>query len=501
MRTSLLVSYAFKHGILSGLFVLGALVLGAPSQGQPIRAVQSDYVVTQRYYDSLFQKPEPLLAQLSLFANLMPKGGDLHHHYSGALYAETYLDWVERHNYCVKRADYKIDFDTRLTESDDCLTAPKVRKDDVFYRELLMKWSNKDYSNHFHQTLPPDQQFFNTFSFFTGIAKAYYKDGLQQLKLRAKSENLQYIETMLARAPQSRPSEADATLDQLNAVSSDVEIESAFDAARNRLENDSDMQQKIDRFATEIVRITEGLDDAEFMLRAQAYVARNASPSSVFSSMYAGFKATEKTDKLVGLNIVGPENEHIAMRDYRLHMKMFRYFKSKAPNVPLALHAGELTIGMVPPEGLRDHIRDAVDIAGAQRIGHGIDVAYEAEADALLRHLSVKKIPVEINLTSNAFIAGVKGAQHPVTLYMQHGVPIVISTDDAGVSRSSISHEYLLFMSGYRPSYATVKSTVYNSLRYAFLSMAEKEKQSRLLDARFAKFEKDTAYMVRNLPH
>jgi adenosine deaminase/adenosine deaminase CECR1 len=273
-----------------------------------------------------------------------------------------------------------------------------------------------------------------------------------------------------------------------------------MDIAWTHMENDPEFQQTITDYAAAIDEATVGLDGPEFMLRTQAYVMRNDHPSAVFSSMYSGFKASGKTDKLVGMNIVGAENNVIAMRDYRLHMKMFRYLKSKFPKLNLSLHAGELSLGMVPPEGLRNHIQEAIDIAGAQRIGHGLDIAYESAADQLLKKMKQQKIAVEINLSSNALIAGVEGSAHPVTVYMQQGVPIVISTDDEGVSRSSISYEYLLFISRYQPSYATLKQTVYNSIRYSFLTPTDQATQTRLLNDRFIVFEKKIAAMVRSFP-
>jgi hypothetical protein len=48
-------------------------------------------------------------------------------------------------------------------------------------------------------------------------------------------------------------------------------------------------------------------------------------------------------------------------------------------------------------------------------------------------------------------------------------VPYVISTDDAGVTRHTLSNEYVLFASRYKPGYAELKKTSYNSIRYAFL--------------------------------
>ena len=96
---------------------------------------------------------------------------------------------------------------------------------------------------------------------------------------------------------------------------------------------------------------------------------------------------------------------------------------------------------------------------------------------------------VVINLTSNAFILGVKNESHPVQVYRQQGVPFVISTDDAGVSRNNLSGEYMLYVSRYKPSYDSLKETVSNSIRYSFLSDAEKAAELKGLAHRFAVFE------------
>ena len=104
------------------------------------------------------------------------------------------------------------------------------------------------------------------------------------------------------------------------------------------------------------------------------------------------------------------------MKDYWLHMLMFKYLHSLYPDVKYTLHAGELTLGLVPPEELTWHISGAVYTAGANRIGHGVDMAYEANCYDLLRYMSKNKIPVEINLVSNEFILKVKDDRHPITL-------------------------------------------------------------------------------------
>jgi adenosine deaminase len=79
---------------------------------------------------------------------------------------------------------------------------------------------------------------------------------------------------------------------------------------------------------------------------------------------------------LVGVNIVEPEDWPVALRDYDLHMAMFRFLEAQYPQVHRSLHAGELAFGMVPPLDLKDHIAKAIRDGGAQRIGHGTDIAW-----------------------------------------------------------------------------------------------------------------------------
>lgn len=155
------------------------------------------------------------------------------------------------------------------------------------------------------------------------------------------------------------------------------------------------------------------------------------------------------------------------------------------------MHAGELALGLVPPEELSWHINGAVYIAGAHRIGHGVDMAYEEKSYDLLRFMSKNNIPIEINLSSNEFILKVKENRHPISLYNQFEVPIVISTDDAGILRTNMTEQYVLLAKRYPAiSYSDIKQFVYNSINYSFIQDPEVKKQLFLdLDNRFKAFE------------
>ena len=497
----------------AAIFLGLALAYGTAQARQD--ASENNARITARYYQTLVSGSAPNLAELNLLINTLPKGGDLHHHYSGAIYAETYIDWIGKQGYCVYRHDepancadaypaardchaaFRIETKPAQGKSDpNCLTSQQITDNNGFYRELLMRWSDKDFANHSHESNPPDQQFFDTFGYF-GAASSYSPPaGLALLKQQAKADNLQYLETMLKGAPATENAELSRRVDALPPDADGVELQQALQAYADALDHDNVAQKKIAEYRDSMEAYAKGVDDAEFTLRFQSYVSRNNPPGMVFAGLYSAFAAAHNNPLIVGVNIVGPENGVVAMRDYRLHMTMFRFLKQRFPDVRLAMHAGELTLGMVPPPGLKSHIRNAVEIAGAQRIGHGIDITYESDPEGLLDEMKKRHVAVEICLSSNAFILGVEKEAHPVSVYLRHHVPIVIATDDEGVSRSDINAEYLLFVSRYKPGYAQLKDTVYNSIRYSFLSDDEKKLQIKQLDARFARFEAETAKLA-----
>jgi adenosine deaminase len=477
-----------SSSLIVALAVAGSVHAAPPKAG-------ANQAATARHLAALVAGAEPKTAELTMFFSQMPKGGDLHHHYSGAIYAEQYLQWVDKQGFCIDKQSYRIVTGKEAVAAErvkapaarTCLTGAETVADDGVYRELLQRWSSKDFDNHGAIQPPPDRQFFSTFGYFNDVADTNTNEGLLTLKRRAIEENVSYIETVFKLAPFTLDTAFDTLA--LSPGVDDAALNAAMAASMAKLEQDAGFGKNIAAYVSGVQADHANVDDAKFTMRYQPYVLRFFSPSMVFSSMVAAFKASQQSPLIVGVNIVGQESSNVSMRDYTLHMKMFRFLKAKYPDVKLSLHAGELALGDVPPEGLRFHIDQAINVAGASRIGHGLDLAHETNAPAILKTLRERDIPVEINLTSNSFISGIKEGNHPLTIYRKYGVPYVISTDDAGVTRHTLTHEYVLFASRYRPDYAEIKKVAYNSVRYAFLPKADKERLTRDLDQRFATFE------------
>lgn len=89
---------------------------------------------------------------------------------------------------------------------------------------------------------------------------------------------------------------------------------------------------------------------------------------------------------------------------------------------------------------------------------------------ALMREMARRRILVEICLSSNDAVLGVRGPRHPLRQYQRHGVPVALATDDAGVLRSSITGEYLKGIREQQLNYRELKTMARASLEHAFLT-------------------------------
>ena len=227
----------------------------------------------------------------------------------------------------------------------------------------------------------------------------------------------------------------------------------------------------------------------DMSVRYIAYALRGLAPQQVFAQAMFAFELAAADPRIVGVNLVMPEDWYIPMRDYDLHMRMFRVFRTLYPTVNVALHAGELALGLVPPEQLGRHIRQAIEVGGGQRIGHGTDVMNDVDPNGLLREMARRRIAIEISLSSSDVILGVRGPAHPLRQYVRAGVPVVIATDDEGVARSDLTNEYQRAVEEHGLSYGQLKEISRNSIEYSFLPEGDKARERQDLEAAFERFE------------
>jgi hypothetical protein len=445
--------------------------------------------------NTYFEKIRNNEAELTAFFSQMPKGGDLHHHYSGSIYAEPVLEDAINEDFYLNTATMQVLKEKPLSGNWELFSTLKSQGQLGLYKQQIMeKWSIKDYNK---VDYPSDKLFFESFDKFSPALVGHFGEGLLELKNRAIKENVSYIETQLSTIPSNINTENligfNTKLRALASNKNEAGIKQLLDSIYSTL-----LQKGVATYAEDfntnfVAKLHNELkiDDARFTMRYQNFVLRFMEPVDLFKNLVVAFISADSSPLMAGVNIVSPEDGETSMKDYWLHMVMFNYCHSHYPNVKYSMHAGELTLGLVQPEDLTSHIREAVYTAGAQRIGHGVDLAYEKNPYDLLRYMAKNSIAIEINLVSNEFILKVKESRHPFSLYKEFDVPIVISTDDAGILRTNMTEQYVLLAKRYKNvSYANIKQYVHNSIYYSFIKSESLKKQLlEDLELRFKAFE------------
>jgi adenosine deaminase len=437
--------------------------------------VSSDEAATAAYLDSIrATAPE----RLSAFFAALPKGADLHNHASGAVYAEVYLAWAQHDGGCFNR--------TTLVLTSTCTTGAGQRitegiaAEPNFGKDVVSALSMANF-------VPKDPKdpkaahdhFFGAFARFGPVADAHRAGVIAAATSDAARQHVDVLELMLSAASgKSRDlarrfgrdgnpafSESDFAADA-RVLDKDGGFATAVAAGKKEL-------QASDKRRRALMRCNQKKPDpgCAVDLHYILQVLRSAPPEEVFTQTRVAMAiASDPASRAVAINYVAPEVVGRATTDYALHMRIVQYLHARYPRARISLHAGELTAQFAPPDALRDHIRTAVEVAGAARIGHGVDVLGETNADQLLSEMAARRTLVEVALTSNDVILNVRGTAHPLPAYLERGVPVALVTDDAGISRSDLSHEFLRAETAYAFPYATLKKLVRNSVEYAFLA-------------------------------
>jgi adenosine deaminase len=447
-------------------------------------------VVTAARFDALRNDHTALRA----FLRHMPKGADLHVHLFGAVYAEHVIEWAALDGLCIRTADLAL---VPPPCGEGTAPASDAQKDQALYDRLVNALSMRSFRPS-PATPSGHDQFFSAFGRITVVPNRSFEVVMDQLVQR-QADGVQYVELMLtllsARDRQT--------------LAKTIEGETDFAAMLDTLKRnglDRAVEDARRQVVTLIERVDAALDCGAERVKAGcgvnyrfiAQVNRNNPLAEVFVQTAAAAALIRAEPRVVALNLVGPEDHQIARRDYRAHMKVLEFLTK---DVPIALHAGELWLGLVPPEDLTFHITDAVTTAGARRIGHGTGLSFEHDVGGLILAMRRQSVAIEISLTSSDLILGIRGRDHPLSAYLAAGVPVVLATDDAGVSRIDLTNEYVRAAREHGLGYRTLKAIARNSLVHSFLGPEDKRRELARFDQASAEFEQSVAGLHWQLQH
>lgn len=414
-----------------------------------------------------FESAKRSTPEFIAFVRGMPKGADLHNHLSGAVYSDFALDRAEK-----KGMGYNKKTNT--------FTADKENKNDVISIEELK--TNPTYLAQFrnaasmrgwyHNTADGHDHFFSAFD-HVRVHIDFLEDMLVEVIERNRYQNVQYLELMVLAAPLE-------IYGRFRDAVKDIEpgnLEKLYEAVEPLIK-DADIEASIRKYHDDRdARLMKMLglefpvtdNRGELVVRYIAGVYRLEVGNAFFARAAAGILAINTDERVVGLNMVAPEDAPVSRENFEAQMEILDFLWRKMGKPKYTLHAGELVLRDSPVEAMRNRISRTIEKGHARRIGHGISIAWEEDVPGLLKKMRDEGILVEICLSSNESILGIKGKDHPFDLYRRAGVPVCLNTDDEGVSRSNITMEYIKAIQRYNLTYREVKNLARSSIEYSFL--------------------------------
>lgn len=422
--------------------------------GEDNSALREEQVAQQ--FEALRQSPEELRA----FFLAMPKGGDIHNHLTGAVYAEYLIDRASAEDLCISLENYTVSHN--YCGSDNSEPVKDAYTNSKLYGRIIDAWSMRD-----SELLDESKRdhFFNTFGTFGG-ATSNTSALLAHIRSSAYRENVAYLEIMTgAGSAAANLGSRVGWDDNLSAFYSELVDNGLYSVSQSLCDyiNDTDSGS---------LRILENEGDpgSTVTVRYLLSASRTMPKERVFGQLAAAFDAADRSDLAVGVNLLSSEDNWNSRVNYSQQMEMVGFLHSIYPDVDIALHAGELSLGLVPADDLRFHIKEAVEVGQASRIGHGVDIMWELNSDRTLEEMARNHIAIEIMPVSNHIILGVSGKDHPFPVYFENGVPIVLASDDPGVLRTDLSEQFVIIASDYPDTkYKDFKRFVRNSIEYSFL--------------------------------
>jgi adenosine deaminase len=136
--------------------------------------------------------------------------------------------------------------------------------------------------------------------------------------------------------------------------------------------------------------------------------------------------ALANRDKVCALDLAGDEARFSAAA----HAEAFAL--ARAEGLRRTVHAGEAAGA--------ESIREALDVLGAERIGHGVRIEESAEVEEAVKNAAVT---LEMCPLSNVQTRATSSlANHPLDRLLRNGVRVTVSTDARTVSLTTVSAEF-----------------------------------------------------------
>lgn len=145
------------------------------------------------------------------------------------------------------------------------------------------------------------------------------------------------------------------------------------------------------------------------------------------------------------------------------------FLKAKKAGLRITVHSGE-SVNSTSAQW----VKDSIEVLGAERIGHGIQIINNPD---ILNYVRDKKIPLEVCPISNWLTQACKTHQeHPIRKLIQAGVKVTINSDDPGIFATQLSDDYAVLHQVHKFQIEDFDRANDIAARASFISDSEKRK-------------------------
>jgi adenosine deaminase len=388
---------------------------------------------------------------ISSFFKKMPKGADLHLHVTGSIYPQDIIQLA------IDRALF-IDPKTHTCFQKEVEGALKVQE---FVSSRIDKalWVSLLCMEGEGNSLKGKTRFFEACKYgekVLGFIPFYQQ--LAYVVKEAKAESNLYLEVMMEWIPE-RPEVSFNEEFQANYLRSDLnlflgQIHKKLEVSLNPLIENLYLKVKNDLDLADVnVPSLAGLETkdpitsikSEVVVRYILEINRNQSPYPFFMDALAAYSLAQKEpERIVGINLVGPEDEVYSLTTYDFQIGVLDYLTNtfKKEEKHLTIHAGELDPYSNATYKVTERIKKLVTkLKGLKRIGHGFSVHHESNdiySLLLNNQITIEACPSSseaiLNRLPPYFLEGMSKQLMPA---------VTLNTDDQGITLKSLSAQYL----------------------------------------------------------
>jgi adenosine deaminase len=208
---------------------------------------------------------------------------------------------------------------------------------------------------------------------------------------------------------------------------------------------------------------------AEYGVMTRLIASVNRHESTQLAAEVAQQAADRRDSAIVGLDLAGDEENYSS----EPFAPIFR--EAKQNGLKITIHAAEW--------GPARNVAQAIDLLGAERIGHGVRVLEDQSVAAMARE---RGLTFEVCVTSN-YQSGVVAevGEHPLNKMVQAGLNPTINTDDPGISGITLGSEYALINERIGLSQEAIQERITAAAQAAFIPARERENLAAALEREF----------------